>query len=215
MKYSIHKLLAIIWILLILTGCTTKTVTPILKSSFMGKLTWQTDGVYGYRMLRPADWQALNMGGGRGYSSQFLTGDKDFFILIVSNPEISVQGPQQFASMKAANEQYQAHPTLNGWMNGLEQVWKDNGTVYKLELKFSNSRIYSLIISDNQVQLIGYVVDKQGPLVIEMNIFGALANIENLRTLGFVNEFSDIVTGAGSIPSDPKNINPPFPDSIN
>jgi hypothetical protein len=215
MKYSIHRFLPVIWVVLILTACTEKAVTPILKSSFMGKLTWQTDGVYGYRMLRPVDWQALNMGGGRGYSSQFLTGYKDFFMLIVSNPEISVQGPQQFASMKTANEQYQAHPTLKGWMNGLEQVWKDNGVVYKLELKFSNSRIYSLIISDNQVQLIGYVVDKQGPLVIEMNIFGAIANIVNLRTLGFVNEFSDIVTGAGSIPSDPKNINPPFPEVIN
>jgi len=181
----------------------------------MGSLTWQTDGLYGYRMLRPADWQAINMGAARGYSSLDFTGNTDYFMLIVANPEISKQAPQQFASMKTAWEQYEKNPTLSGWTKGIERVWKENGVSYTLEVKMSNARIYSVTLSSSQVQLVGFVLDKQGPLVIEMDVFGGLANLENLRNVGFVNEFSDIVTGAGIIPSDPKNINPPFPESIN
>ena len=215
MKLITKKHLLVLLVALVLTACAKKDATPSIKSSFMGSLTWQTDGLYGYRMLRPADWQAINMGAARGYSSLDFTGNTDYFMLIVANPEISKQAPQQFASMKTAWEQYEKNPTLSGWTKGIERVWKENGVSYTLEVKMSNARIYSVTLSSSQVQLVGFVLDKQGPLVIEMDVFGGLANLENLRNVGFVNEFSDIVTGAGIIPSDPKNINPPFPESIN
>lgn len=182
------------------------TEVPTPASSAIDAFVWQTDGEFGYRMLRPASWRPLDLGDARGYVAPEDTGNGRMTLTaanlralaeILENPDVELLSLQQF----------EQSGSLDGWTDAIEQVWREQNLSFSLEHTSSRAKIYALTPSPDQVQLIAYVVDDEQPLVL--NLVGA-GTLEQVRTTGTFDDVVTMVESVTAIDRDPTAIEPPL-----
>jgi hypothetical protein len=91
--------------------------TPV--STLIEQFVWQTDGLCGYRVLRPEGWVASESEC-RAYVPPDLRDRNNQLILRVANYQVLAQ--QQTEGIIAQYELFKQHPSLEGWTKGVEQM---------------------------------------------------------------------------------------------
>jgi hypothetical protein len=190
-----------------------RLVGPAAPPSPLGALIQQTDGAYGYQMLRPADWT----GQGdvrlpvRGYSDT-KDGRQARRLLIVSNLEVMAQAYSSPGSLYPDWETFRSHSTLDGWTATLEQGWRHDGLLFSLIETLSNAKVFWTAQPDgSRPYLVAYVVDGGTPLTVVLS--GGAADLsfeplDQLRADGLLDGFITMVNSIRAIPADPSNVSP-------
>ncbi len=91
------------------------------RSSLIGSFVWQTDGAYGYGMLRPAGWDAAELGDLRAFRTPGSAQSANALGISVSNLQARAglaQAPGGVRSIVLSL--FEKNPTLAGWTAGIE-----------------------------------------------------------------------------------------------
>lgn len=181
---------------------------PTPASSLIGSFVWQTDGRYGYRMLRPAGWDAVDLGMERGYDTPSFLDTADRLQLQAVNYEALKSGPGGVVVQKTLWEQ---KPDLEAWTAGIRQSWASNGIEFTLLRTLPHARIY-LVRSPggSETQIVALAVDQDQPLGAGLTASGAYNNLERLQEEGLVDDLITMVESMEAIPYDPANVDPPL-----
>lgn len=185
------------------------------ESAIIDNFVVQMDGEFGYRMLRPANWVAIHLGTTRGYRSAEVTSEPNRLLLTISNLEvlatISPEGPLVRPWLE-----FQESDSFEAWMEQREAAWTQMGQTMNLSFKrhstLPNGAIYVLVLPDQeQVQLIGYVVDDDRPLAVSLEGFGTYGQLDTLEGEGLLDDFATMLQSAEAIEPDPETVDPPLP----
>jgi hypothetical protein len=97
---------------------------PTATSSVVGSFIRQTDGRFGYQMLRPAGWETDNSGDRRFYGIPGYRSLTDRFSFVVVNLQPDNVPNATAGAANAILYLFQKDPTLEGWTKDLEQMWR-------------------------------------------------------------------------------------------
>ena len=184
---------------------------PTPASSLVGSFVWQTDGVFGYRMLRPANWESTKPFDGRDYGIPGFQDKADRIMLRAINLQAYYKSGTSATGTIAQLALFEKDPSLAGWTRGIEQMWKSNGLESTLLRALPQAKIYlvkSPGVSD--VQLVAYAIDQNQPLAMMLTASGTYADLERLQKEGILDDFAAMVASAQAIPQDPQNVEPPL-----
>ena len=182
---------------------------PTPASTLIEQFVWQTDGLCGYRMLRPERWAAADAEC-RAYVLPSSEGQTDQLILRVANYQVRAQ--QQTGGILAQYELFKQDPSLEGWTKGVEQMWQSNGIGFTLEDTLPRAKIYSLRSpGSSDIQIVALVADQEQALGLSLAASGEYANLERLRNEHLWDDFVTMVSSLGAINYDPSNIIPSLP----
>jgi hypothetical protein len=183
---------------------------PTPASTRIKQFVWQTDGLCGYRMLRPERWAAADA----ECRAYLLPGSKrqtDQLALRVANYQVLAQ--QQTEGIIAQYELFKQNPSLEGWTKGVEQMWQSNGIESTLEDTLPQAKIYSLPSpGSSDIQVVALTTNQEQPLVVGLNASGEYADLERLRNEHIWDDFVTMVNSLGAIDYDPNNVTPSLPE---
>lgn len=180
--------------------------TPV--SLLIGSFVWQTDGLFGYRMLRPAAWNAENLGPGRGYMTPGFQDTPNHILLLAANLQALDDKPGGVIAQRFLFEQ---NPSLEAWTAGIEQLWKTNQLQFGLLRTLPQARIYLVRSPDSpDTQIVAYAIDQNQPLTVALTASGTYADLERLQEEGIVDDFAAMVDSVRAIDYDPTNVAPPL-----
>jgi hypothetical protein len=183
---------------------------PTPASTLIERFIWQTDGLCGYRILRPERWDASEAEC-RAYVLASSEGQTNPLILRVANYQVLAQ--QQTEGIIAQYELFKQDPSLEGWTKGVEQMWQSNGIESTLEDTPPQAKIYSVQSpGSSDRQIIALVTDHEQPLVLSLNAAGEYADLERLRNEHLWDDFVTMVNSLGAIDYDPNNVTPSLPE---
>ena len=177
---------------------------PASVSSAVGSFVHQTDGHFGYAILRPADWAPVALGQARGYAAMTAEGERAGLILTVVN--LGVLDGQPDGSI-AQLDLFRKTPTLQGWTTGIERLWRSIGLTFTRAGSNADAVIYIVDLPD-QVQLVAFAVDRGQPLAIDLTGSSAFADVAFLRQAGVLADFETIVASIEAIPRASNNVDP-------
>jgi hypothetical protein len=175
----------------------------------------QTDGKFGYVMLRPAAWTAVDGRDiGRVYRDGTNVADTRVILTVRNIAASHLEGdmdPMIFSE----------HPTLGGWTASWEQSWRHDHVEFVLLQSLPNARIYATRLTGTSMDgdtvqrliLVAYVVDQGQPLKVGLEgsaTGGSLPSLAELRANGAIEGFIAMVRSLSAIPVDPGNVSPPL-----
>ena len=187
---------------------------PTPHSSIVSGFVEQTDGVYGYRMLRPANWTSVggDFPDGRQYLGPGPANAQQGIVVRVVNLQLPAAslGP---ASSNALWLIFEQHPTLVGWTAGIENLFKREGSSVTVLRTLPEAKIYSVTnpAGASYVFLAAYAVNHGQPLILTLEASGADADLGRLEAQGIVEDFATMVGSITAIPADPRNVEPALP----
>jgi Tol biopolymer transport system component len=198
---------------------------PTPTSPLVKGFIWQTDGSFGYRILRPSNWAPADMGQGRGYVE--FKGAANQLELEVLNYQVAAQNMS--GGILAEYGLFQQEPSFDGWTAGIEQLWQRLGYTFTLEETLPAAgeqpaatggqrtpdqpaaKIYWVWKSGwDGIQLTALVVDQGQPLAVSLIAAGDDADAARLRGEGLLDDFVAIAKSLSAIPYDPANVDPPL-----
>lgn len=217
MKIHIYRLSTVLLAVVLLSvsmSSPTMAALPDPSSPLVGSFVQQTDGKFGYQMLRPGEWDPIHLGDARGYFPKGTIGKEgqikaDRVLLSVVNLQTlssSFAESVQIATLL----QFEEHPTLSGWTSVLEQSWQKMSIPFKKLNVLPNAAVYALTPIPGQIHLVGYVVDNGTPLVVSLYGFGTFGSLESLTEAGLVADFETMVASAHAFKGGPGAIDPPL-----
>jgi len=187
---------------------------PAAKSAEVGSLIWQTDGVYGYQMLRPADWNATDQSGARLFGMPDSAQGADGVAISVLKAAQAERAPTESGTPSIILGLFRKNPTFEGWIAGIEQATTSAGGTVTVVRSLPAARIYLTLDAPEglapMLMLSAYKVDNGRPLVIVLLATGAYATLDRLEAAGIVDDFATMVESARAIPLDPGNVAPPL-----
>ncbi len=181
---------------------------PTPSSALVKSFLWQTDGLYGYRMLRPAGWEPIDMKDRRGYQPSGLPSQADQVLLMAFNLQVIAKATESPTSLIAQWGLFERDRSLDGWTAGIEKMWTNTGTEFTLVRTLPQAKIYLLKPAPDLIWLTAYAVDKDQPLTIGLEAHGAYADEARLQKEGLLDDFATMVGSISAIQPDPKNIDP-------
>jgi hypothetical protein len=182
---------------------------PAVASKIVGSLVWQTDGKYGYAMLRPANWSASDLSTGRGYVAPGTANGQLPMSLTAVNYLVLHPSANETIVERTLFEQ---NPSLNGWAGAMERVWRSIGGEVTLLRALPEARIYAVTMPDaSELSLVALVVDGTQPIAVTLHASGSDADLTQLQQTGVFMDFVTIVESARQVPYDPQNVAPELP----
>jgi hypothetical protein len=186
----------------------------VAASSIVGSFVKQSDGLFGYEMLRPARWTAHDGGEiGRAYLDA-KDASSAHLLLSVNNLQVTSTKYASSDTLFLQWEAFQRSSSLDGWTSEIERMMSHNGEQFALVETLPNSRIYATSYSDgSHAALVAYVIDGGQPVVIGLEGVGAhpsLASLDQLRSDGLLADFITMVKSVRTIPADARNVVPPL-----
>lgn len=183
---------------LIMAACESPQAEPTPASELIAGFVREVDEEFGYEILRPANWQAVDLGNQRGYAPPLPNGDPDQVLLVVANLQ-KVADDQGDDDTVVANYQiFQDNPTLTGWTQAIEAFWARMGIPFEPLQGPTDAMIYALTPLADQTQIVAFVVSAGQPLVITLNGYGAFANFEEIQISGLLTDFMSMVESAAA-----------------
>ena len=188
------------------------TDIPSAHSALVGSFVWQMDSTYGYRMLVPSGWEAMDGTDRRLYLPPGSAGQPDRVVLTALNLKVVAERNTSPTGTIAQWALFEQDPTLEGWTEGVERLWTSIGMRYRLEQALPQAKIYQLTPSGQagQTVLSGYVLDQGQPLVLGLEMYGAYAEEGYLRSSGLREDFTTMVASLDAVST---NLDHPTPTS--
>jgi hypothetical protein len=191
----------------------TTTGIPTATSSVVGSFIRQTDGRFGYQMLRPAGWESAIAGNRRFYGTPGYRSQTDRISFGVANLQPDNVPNATAGAANAILYFFQKDPTLEGWTKDLEQMWRRDRIEPDLLATLPQAKTYWLRNPDpasSVLEIVAYIVDQNHPIVVGLEAAGAYADLERLRREGIFADFTTIVASVHAITTNPANVGPPL-----
>ena len=217
---SLKRILILLIVALALAACagttaTVSTVQPTEKviptpaSALVENFIWQTDGLFGYRMLRPANWESPGPSDGRDYAPPGVQDKADRIMLRVVSLQAYYKSGTSTTGLIAPLALFEQNSSLEGWTKGIEQMWQSNGLESTLLRTLPQAKIYSVTSpGTSDVQLVAYVVDQDQPLTLMLTAEGTYADLDHLQQEGILDDFTTMAASIQAIPRDSQNVDP-------
>ncbi len=200
----------------LLSGPTTGGL-PTPRSDLISSFVEQTDGVFGYRMLRPANWtpEGAGLPVGRGYVAPGFQGTQgQGLVMTVVNLQVAGEaaGPN---GMIAQWTLFQQHPALAGWTAAIEHLWTGDGYTFTLLRTLPNAKLYALTALGGRpspvLEVVAFAIDQDQPLAIELQGSGTYNDLATLEATGIVDDLATMAGSLGAVPPDPQDVHPALP----
>jgi hypothetical protein len=198
-------------------GVSGPEAVPAAQSAEVGAFIWQTDGAYGYRILRPADWfmqdlQDLDGSAMRPYYGNLTGEEGNGLSLMVANLHArSYVSSTYFTDLIT---QFDADPTLERLAEFIEQTASnDQSRLTRIDAS-SDAIIYLQRYggpTEEPTSLVGIKVVDGHPLLIHLGGDGKYMDLEEFRADPLWDDFLTMVASLQPIPVDPENVSPPAP----
>ncbi len=156
-------------------------------SPLIGLLIPRTDREFGYSMLVPARWQAVDLGDRRTYVPPDSQHKPDRLVLTATNYKVLADRNKNLRVMQL--ELFRRHPDPVGWAEAIEMSWRDTGMRFQKESSLANGVIYSVRPAEDQMQLMAFVVDAGQPMNLTMEGYGVYSSRETLVREGLLEDF--------------------------
>jgi hypothetical protein len=181
--------------------------TPV--SSLVGTFIWQTDGLFGYRVPRPASWESMKPLDGRYYGTPGFQDRTGRLVLRVINLQAYYHSGANVHGVNAQLALFEKDSSLEGWTKGIERIWKSNGLGFTLLRALPEAKVYMVKTAGYaNLELVAFAVDQKQPLAMELTASGVYADMERLQTEGVLDDFATMVASIQAIPQDPQNVSP-------
>jgi hypothetical protein len=188
------------------------TPVPTPHSPLIGSFVWQTDGAFGYQMLRPAGWEAKELGDTRQYVAPGPAIRPDWLALEAVNYQARFSGERR--SEAASSWEYAAfeqNPTLEGWSSAVEQKLRSLDAQPELVRSLPDVRVYTARKDDiGSLSLMALKVEGGQPLDIRLWTSGTYADVDWLKNQGVLDDFVTMVASARAFPENPQYVMPPL-----
>ncbi len=205
---------AFLILLLVLMGCSAddamstgeavKDAAPTPASKGIISYILQTDGVCGYRMLRPEEWKP-SWQECRSYSLHSSAEDK--LELTVINYQVTAQQIKDGIVVQYAL--YEEDSSLEGWAKNVEKSWSNIGIQFTLLNTLPQAKVYLLgIPASTNLEIVALLINQNQPLGLSLIASGSYANLERLQKDGLVDDFLTMLESVEAIPYDPQNLDP-------
>ncbi len=196
----------------VLTSQPTEQTIPTPSSSLIKGFIWQSDSLFGYRILRPENWDVMNASDAREYGSDNFRISTDHITVRVVNLAVYYKTASIPNGLNATLSLFEQNPSLEGWTEGIEQNWKSLGIEFSLLSTLPQAKIFTVQSPGNlDLQILAFAVDENQPLGLELTASGIYANMEQLQKDGILDDYEVMVGSIKSIPTNPQIINPPLP----
>jgi hypothetical protein len=197
-------------------GVATRPTEPsnaVAPAVALGGLLRQTDGKFGYEMLRPAEWTGHDgLFAGRVYSD-VPDATRARLLLFVSNLAVTSRLHPDPDGGTIEWDVFRRNPNLEGWTTTLEQSWRHDRKPFALLEASPGAKVYwKAALPDGSLpSLVAYVIDGGQPLLVGLS--GGAANrsfepLDRLRADGVLEDFVRMVGSLRAIPADPDNVSP-------
>jgi hypothetical protein len=181
---------------------------PTPSSSVVDRFIWQSDGLCGYHILRPAAWK-ISASECRSYTFSNPESPKDQLEFRIIN--YKVMSEQSSEGIMQQFELFEQDQSLNGWTKSIEERWENSGIQFTLLEIFPQAKIYSVVDpNSSEMQVVAFAVIWLQPLGLELTASGTYANLELLREEGILDDFATMVSSVQAILQDTQNIDPPI-----
>jgi hypothetical protein len=190
---------------------------PAAKSADVGAFVWQTDGVYGYRMLRPAGWKMSEADDQRAYYPPAFPNLYPGLGLHAVNLKARSSFQSGSGGKGDMAARFEESPDLNGWAQSVEKMWRqyDGSPSFVRIAEQSDEVIYMQAFDPPTslgVTIVALKVVDGQPLVFALGTGGsAYPDLDTLRARGIWDDFLTMLASLQPIPADPANVVPPAP----
>jgi hypothetical protein len=190
---------------------------PTPRSALVSGFVEQTDGLFGYRMLRPANWTPGGSGlpMGRAYVAPGFEGSQvQGIAMTVVNLRVAGEaaGPNGVIGDWFL---FQQHPTLAGWTAAIEAGWRRDGWGFTLLRSLPDAKIYALTSLGGKptplLVLSAYAIEQGQPFLLQLQGSGTYRDVTRLEKDGVIDDVATMVVSIQAVPPDARNVVPPLP----
>lgn len=189
---------------------------PSPHSALVSSWVEQTDGAYGYRMLRPANWKTTSGDGmQRFYIAPGFQGSQ------VQGVEVLVTNLKVLGTSMGANGSvaqwglFQQHPDLAGWTAALEQMMQANEWTYSAIRTLPDARLYAITAMSGKepptLLVVAYAIAGGEPFSLTLESAGTYRDLATLEQDGVLDDFATMVGSIAPVPADASNVVPAMP----
>jgi hypothetical protein len=195
---------------------------PAAKSAEVGAFVWQTDGVYGYRMLRPAGWEMAVSGQARHFVGPSVEGETPISLNAANLRAIDLRDLAEVEANAIASSlaAFDAAQNIEGWAAAIEQrVFQSYA---RATLPYERVPLPPDLAGDAAVYLFktdGYMnrpvimpyalkVSDGQPLVVSLYGGTKMDTFDALQASGAWDDFLTILRSLTAVPVDPENVSP-------
>ncbi len=193
------------------------TTSPLSSphSALVSGWVEQTDGAYGYRMLRPANWTTTSGDGmQRFYVAPGFQGSQVQGVeVLVTN--LKVLGTSMGTNGSVAQwSLFQQHPDLAGWTAALERMMAVDFT-YHVIRTLPEAKLYAITAVEGKesptLLVVAYAIAGGEPFSLTLEAAGTYSDLATLERNGVLDDFATMVGSIAPIPADPSNVVPAMP----
>lgn len=180
---------------------------PAAQSAAVNGFVWQTDGPYGYEMLRPAGWAMSDIGSNRVFTAPG-SGEEEAPALQVLNLRAKPIAETRWG-IGAWRDKFEAASGLADWIARLDEY--DFKGVEKATLPedlTADAVIYVGQTGTRQIQLMAFKVSEGQPLLVSLAGGAPAYDLDALKANGLWDDFLTMLRSAHAIPLDPQNVAP-------
>lgn len=189
------------------------TAQPV--SQAINKFLWQTDGVYGYRMLRPAGWTASNLGTARGYFPANTAEQTTPLLLTAVNLKALAAIAANTNKQVVPFFLFQQNPEILPWTAAMETQWQKADLSYTRLASINGGLLYAFVFRDTGfITLAAYIVRDNQPLLLQLESRDASTTLEQLRERGILADFVTMAESVTGIEHNATKVIPPLPATL-
>lgn len=184
-----------------------KQNTVVARSAEVSEFVWQTDGAYGYQMLRPAGWTMSDTGSNRDYTAPG-SGATAVLALHVLNLRAKPVAETRWG-IGAWLDKFDAAPTLEDWVARLDEYdFRGAEKAALPEDLASDAVIYIGQTEAQNIQPMAFKVSEGQPLLIALTGGAAAYDLDSLKASGLWDDFLTMLRSARPIPIDAEQVTP-------
>ena len=190
---------------------------PTPHSALVSGFVEQTDGLYGYRMLRPANWTPEGGGlpFGRGYLAPGFEGTQvQGIVMTVVNLQVAGEAAEPTGTI-GDWVLFGQHPTLQAWTAAIEAGWRRDGWGFTLLRSLPTAKIYALTSLGGRptpvLVLSAYAIAEGQPFLLQLQGSGTYRDLTRLESDGVLDDFATMVASIRAVPPEAQNVAPPLP----
>jgi hypothetical protein len=182
---------------------------PIAASAEVGAFVWQTDGVYGYRMLRPAGWAMSDSGTSRDFVSPEGAGQPRLALHVVNLRAKEWPQPWGVGGFLRA---FEAAGSFEAWVASIAN--RELGGAERATLPPDLARVAAVFFAQSdgpdgpRIMPFAFKVSEGQPLLLALEGNAGPDEFDALQASGVWDDYLTMLRSLSALPMDAANVTP-------